>query len=159
MTDDEIKAARALCDAATPAPWRISPAAKTTDREPRIWVTVGMGNAAFIAAARELVPRLLDEVERLRAELHDVLAERDAIQSIATQLERELSGKTKLLDANTDAYAYLKSLLARYEPVIAAARYWAECDGGMDATDIRDEAEGRLYDAVDALNADEGEGR
>ena len=40
----------------------------------------------------------------VRAELHEVLAERDALQSMATQMGRESSGKTKLLETNTDAY-------------------------------------------------------
>lgn len=47
MTDEELKAAKALADAATSGPWV---------------------DAAFIVASLTLVPKLLDEVERLRAE-------------------------------------------------------------------------------------------
>jgi hypothetical protein len=90
MTDIDIAAARALCDAATPGPWvggweGQSFVVRATDGSEvtRQTFAVGFGedwasdafrddcdnaDAAFIAAARDLVPALLDEVERLRGE-------------------------------------------------------------------------------------------
>ena len=85
ITDDEIKAARALCEAATPGPWtarfdeyvigdnvsaRVSirnDDGAWVDSERTIVNESMRGDAAFIAASRTLVPRLLDEVERLKA--------------------------------------------------------------------------------------------
>lgn len=85
LTDDEIKAARELEQAATPGPW------ETADRHRTVGIfvwrrgedqpggTPGSGyvrvarnvasapDAAFIAAARTLVPRLLAEVTERRA--------------------------------------------------------------------------------------------
>lgn len=77
ITDDELKAARALCDAAVEGPWD-----RLEGDESNIVDANGMHvcrtmepskgdpdhEAAFIAASRTLVPRLLDEVERLKTE-------------------------------------------------------------------------------------------
>lgn len=111
MTDDELSAARALCDAATSGPWtsdldmfdenegivacvmdgEISTIIKiATDlripnsnpwtaedsrRRDAAWELAREGqevrDAAFIAASRTLVPKLLDEVTRLRALLQE----------------------------------------------------------------------------------------
>lgn len=84
MTDDEIKRAKELCEAATAGPWR---AANGTGSASVVCEAVGVhcaiyinvrtcevdecvrrwqADARFIAAARTLVPRLIAEVERLR---------------------------------------------------------------------------------------------
>ena len=91
ITDDEIKAARALCEAATPGPWtarfdeyvigdnvsaRVSirnDDGAWVDSERTIVNESMRGDAAFIAASRTLVPRLLDEVERLKAALAEAV--------------------------------------------------------------------------------------
>ena len=73
FTDDEIKAARALCDAATPGPWIEQP-------HPGIQISaiggvscddgcIGWSDAAFIAAARTLLPAALDALEEERAQV------------------------------------------------------------------------------------------
>jgi hypothetical protein len=80
ITDEQLAQWRALVDAATPGPW-----SEREDSEAPAWRVIwsddysGLDvarvvpwmthvefNAAFIAAAREAVPALLDEVERLR---------------------------------------------------------------------------------------------
>jgi hypothetical protein len=76
MTDIDYDAARALCDAATPGPWQI---ARYSHGGARIYREDGAcrdlvadayreGDREFLFAARDLVPALLDEVERLRGE-------------------------------------------------------------------------------------------
>ena len=78
MDDDQIKAARALCEAATSGPWSAEDG--TADRAPTINGPARPGvagfpvpmrvasnqDAAFIAAARTLLPAALDEIEKAR---------------------------------------------------------------------------------------------
>ena len=76
MTQQELDALKALADAATPDRWEIWSAATGADyivRVPRgknyyavIATDCTYSNAAFIAAAREAVPALIAEVERLQ---------------------------------------------------------------------------------------------
>ncbi len=85
MIDDELKAIRMRCDAATPGPWEVGEGAKeqaATLRAQPILATTGRpqgkpvdvilpfgraySDARFCAAARTDVPQLLGEVERLR---------------------------------------------------------------------------------------------
>lgn len=98
MTNEELEAIKKRAEAATPGPWDAS---EDSDRSYKLdapkdaqyWVTIASGNtlvvswwqqyaddsgtvlkladAAFIAAARTDVPRLLAEVERLRALVGD----------------------------------------------------------------------------------------
>lgn len=95
LTDEELKAARALVEAATPGEWNVQEWRHWADPSKRNFTvqytatdrfnegakfalaTVELygysetgsteANAAFIAASRTLVPKLLDEVERLQA--------------------------------------------------------------------------------------------
>jgi len=76
-TDDELARWRAETDAATPGEWKVVPTREGTIN----WYDVRINgrdvcgdymtgpDAAFIAGAREAMPRLLAEVARLRAEL------------------------------------------------------------------------------------------
>jgi hypothetical protein len=87
MTDDEINHLRGLCNAATPGPWICSDggcvksASVTREKKKGEAMTqvalaieapideetrVEPHNARFIAAAREALPRLIDEVQFLR---------------------------------------------------------------------------------------------
>lgn len=95
LTESDLNAIEARCEAATAGPWRMSPASAASDKPARVTtsqmvrgyardrrdigivceITDGAGrfddqldaDANFIAAAREDVPRLVAEVRRLRA--------------------------------------------------------------------------------------------
>jgi hypothetical protein len=74
MTAPDLDAIRARAEAATPGPWERSGSlvqAGRRARRARVGQTWGLAwkqDAEFIAHAREDVPALLDEVERLRGE-------------------------------------------------------------------------------------------
>lgn len=83
LTDRDIRAIRARCDAATKAPWESFVEGRDhnggdsfirtgglDDSSPDLYVAGGTTqDQDFIAHARQDVPRLLAEVERLRAAL------------------------------------------------------------------------------------------
>lgn len=88
MTPFDVRAARALCDAATKGPWyasvapideRVSDIDYVVETDDLLISGVYSGgphddllaqpDAEFIAAARTLLPAALDEIERLRAAL------------------------------------------------------------------------------------------
>lgn len=75
MTEAELAEIKARADAATPGPWRFKQGNGTAawfirgEKESRleIHVIVDPGDdARFIASARTDIPKLLDEIERLR---------------------------------------------------------------------------------------------
>ena len=119
ITDDEIKAARALCDAATPGPWKHvrGPAARDvlydangrellfTSNEYYARADLEENDAAFIAAARTLVPRLLDEVERLRTALAEAV-------DIANDQVRQRTNLAAAVEGDAWRMAALRSALA-----------------------------------------------
>jgi hypothetical protein len=77
----DLEAIRRRADAATPGPWQRSLNilwGKILDIEPEIAFCTTVNDTEFIAHAREDVPALLDEVERLTGQLADVTRERDA---------------------------------------------------------------------------------
>jgi len=107
MTDDELKAARALCDAATPGPWAVSndPFSNMVVDTDGTWVAdVGIAprDAAFIAAARALVPALIDEVERLRT-VTELRGDRDYVAADRDRLRAALTEALNRLDAHVGA--------------------------------------------------------
>ncbi len=79
MKEDELQALRALCEKAHPGPWRLHGDGfvwAEFDKDKGACSTVGSGegivgemyekdDAAFVAAARDAVPKLIAEVERL----------------------------------------------------------------------------------------------
>lgn len=81
MTDSELAAIKAKCDAATPGPWDwdtsdsgetlVYAVAKPDENiaECNEYSAFSHPNADFIVSARKNVPRLVAEVERLRADL------------------------------------------------------------------------------------------
>lgn len=82
MTDEELKAIEERAAHLLPGPWRLEPAEFRPTRGGRIVDAYGTCvagfesgaepnwvDATFMTAAREDVPRLLEEVRRLRAEL------------------------------------------------------------------------------------------
>jgi len=101
MTETDLAAIRARCEAATPGPWKVVKASRLTDRWGAVWGHVGVetdfqcnrsdqaifysqghcspANAAFIAHAREDIPALLAaldardaEIARLKKELKSI---------------------------------------------------------------------------------------
>lgn len=121
MTDDELEAIRMRCDAATPGPWEVGEDEKeqaATLRARPVLATTGSpqggpvdviipfgraySDARFCATARIDVPRLLDEVDRLRGLIsHDTAwrskwegelgAERDQLQAEVARLTEEVA--------------------------------------------------------------------
>ena len=72
LTPEQLQQWRALAERATPGPWRngadpshFDAPEVTDDKTFSYWITKD-ADAAFVAAAREAVPQLLHEVERLR---------------------------------------------------------------------------------------------
>ena len=85
ITPSRIAELRKLADEATPGPWSWVPAEDddlydwlsaptdelmmhSIDSDEGSWIAVEERNALFIAACREAVPALLDEIERLQTE-------------------------------------------------------------------------------------------
>lgn len=77
MTEDELAAIEALASAAQAGPWTMGPGPHfeidTAEGRPLLasWF---FADAAFVASAREDVPRLVSEVRRLRALLESEFA-------------------------------------------------------------------------------------
>lgn len=101
----DLAALRKLAAAATPAPWQID-TGRYEDmdgdddvsfaRGPMVhrpvqgdWITQSMRDATFISAARDAVPALIAEVERLRAENVELAADVAGHRERATTYERE----------------------------------------------------------------------
>lgn len=125
MTRDQLDAIRARVEAATPGPWEPSSDTLTWIHVEAHGLTVAEcrtylnrqhtdaqndANAAFIAKAREDVPALLAEVERLTAEIKD--AESDA-ELAETQLDEivELVGE----GGDGSAFGSVESMLADFK--------------------------------------------
>lgn len=132
LTPDELKQARELCEAATRGDWHAGDCIQPrvilyavpkhrpllTDDTITLGHTYcdidgqGRANMKFIAAARSLVPRLLDEVERLRAEvdrqrgwiagldagLADASIAKQTAEAIAAFVDSEVTGAGQMLD-------------------------------------------------------------
>lgn len=95
MTPEQLAALKALADAATPGPW------EEVAESGEWWITgpdiyndavmttnaseISQADADFICAAREAVPALLAEVERLRADNADLRA---ALSALTADMER-----------------------------------------------------------------------
>ena len=107
VTPEELKRLRELCDAATGGEWQryghigsgslarvraIVGKCERTHREMFQDVPSDGNDAAFIAAARTALPALLDEVERLKAELAKV---REVIDA---RIGREINSTEDLHD-------------------------------------------------------------
>lgn len=93
LTDAELSAIDARANAATPGPWAAEPyqlppgrtrAGSPQGRVHADWFPIAahvfLCDGAFIAAAREDVPRLLAEVQRLRARAEAAEQEREALR-------------------------------------------------------------------------------
>lgn len=104
MTPDEIAKLRALAGAATPWPWFVG---RMPD-DPRPVVMAGRGrvivfdtaegDTIYIAAACNAVPRLCDDVERLRAAVERLTRELREARRVAAEIYH-------FIDADRDAKA------------------------------------------------------
>lgn len=97
MTEDELTAAEALCDGATPRPWSVMEHADWNvlcETGRRVVIASGndlrdlgnpedRNNAAFIAAARTLLPQALAEVRRLQGQLGRTRQQRNLTEEAA----------------------------------------------------------------------------
>jgi hypothetical protein len=70
ITQDELIRLKALCARATPGPWEVRGSTYVGNGEKMIAEIIfgRIGDPEFIAAAREALPALIEEVERLTAE-------------------------------------------------------------------------------------------
>ena len=116
MTQAELDALKTLADVATPDRWEIWSAATGADyivRVPRgknyyavIATDCTYSNAAFIAAAREAVPALIAEVERLQVAWsaeHDAYIRADEQARMAKRDADELRGEVRELQNRLSA--------------------------------------------------------
>ena len=74
MTEQELAEIRQRANAATPGPWSMKQDGAEfyiADRNGR-WLDVTLSDAIFISHARQDIPALLAEVERLRADIEHV---------------------------------------------------------------------------------------
>jgi hypothetical protein len=124
MTNDELAEARRLCDAATPGPWNkcyapdTNTPAAVSDRDFEYIARTDIfsihsddsciANAAFIAAARSLIPALLAHVERLTKERDALAARRDELLTAMVRVTNE----TPFADEAKDALAQRGKLIA-----------------------------------------------
>jgi hypothetical protein len=97
---DDLAKLRALCAAASPAPWRNGAdpshfdAPEVTDDKTFSYYITTDADAAFVAAARSALPQLLDEVERLREST-------ECLEGARSDLARQLAAMTDARDEMT----------------------------------------------------------
>ncbi len=150
MTID-LQAIKALADAATPGPW------EEVAESGEWWITgpdiengfvinttrgITQANADFIAAAREAVPALLAEVERLTAEVGEMDALADEMTSRIEYMGTDLSVAKSQRDEARREVERLTALLSDYASKVAklimerndlAAKWSAEHDAAVRA--------------------------
>jgi hypothetical protein len=142
-TDDELAHWRALADAATPGPWEhlALPEGDIRWHDVRAEGRDICGDymtgpdAAFIAGAREAIPRLLDEVARLRAMTLAVSVDRDTIEVERDDARREAETLRSQLEGARDLHALMMHEIHEAAGVrpdgLAAILAWIE--GARDA--------------------------
>jgi hypothetical protein len=153
MTDEELRAAKALCDAATRGPWQwceeygsvalrsltVGPYQSVAIAEPcgtqNSSVLLDDADAQFIAASRSLVPRLIAEVERLRADV-DARTPTVHVNGIRSQRDEALA------------------VVERMTPVYESAKVWRDTWRHRRPFGT-EEAAVALVDAVDDAEAKE----
>jgi hypothetical protein len=109
MTDEELREARKLCEAATPGPWRpVAGRTGVVSAHDDWWVCsvnriTPVLDVEFIAAARTLVPRLLAEVERLDRSETQLIEERDFRETQINDIADALGDESEWSSCNDRA--------------------------------------------------------
>lgn len=142
MTADDLKAARDLVDAAIVAPWSVEEHHSRPNGPDECTVLDGNGfwvaevgadpkSAAFIAASRTLVPRLLDEVTRLTQDNADCRATlTEVTEQLAAIRERSLlTSKSFMGDVDRLQRQLAKAEQERDEARLSLAGIEGERDG------------------------------
>ncbi len=144
----DLKHLRTLCTAATPGPWGYRPGKLVCDDDGGAYTLIAESpcphsptksarraawdnDARFIAAARTAIPELLDEIERLRQSLGNLLAviHRDGGHYTA------MHGREK---AVRDAHLIWASLIGDNERLRAALKPFAEDVEAWDGYSVAD---------------------
>ena len=103
MTKNELERINAICAAATPGPWANPGGSVVVDKDgnavcdclPRIaGYARAATNALLIATARNLLPELVDEIERLNKDLGELSEENERL-AVALKLAQALRADRK----------------------------------------------------------------
>ncbi len=110
LTSERLAEWRKLADAATEGPWYASWADAERDESVKdyspVFAQYEQQEAEFIVAAREAVPALLDEVERLRVELEGETAAADRMKALAEAVSDE---QGRIADERDEALAKIEA--------------------------------------------------
>jgi uncharacterized small protein (DUF1192 family) len=102
MTREQLDAIRARVEAATPGPWKAERWCSNNPSVAEAWGLNGMrtfADAVFCGHAREDVPALLAEVERLTAEVESKTGQNVALMGMNGRLQQEVERLTAERDA------------------------------------------------------------
>lgn len=149
MSNYTLEQIRELCERATPGPWHPASVAAWNVLDDagcrvafcELTFQISAGDAAFIAASREIIPQLLAEVERLTKWVDDAgtalsvarmnslansdkrkeaEAERDALAKRVETLEKKLKAVSQIMD---DMYEDISA-----DSYYRGQRYWKRID-------------------------------
>lgn len=124
MTPEDLDSLRVLAVMATPGPWWVhtrlgavmaiaaTPVPVLDDNGAHCPLDISRGDAEFIAAAREAVPALLDEVDDLRYDLQEAKAR-------VRELEEQLAAAKRAEAGGEDLKRRIEELL---RPAVAGIR-------------------------------------
>lgn len=139
MTRDQLDAIRARVKAATPGPWRASRWPSNNPGITEAWGLSGMvtfADATFCGHAREDVPALLAEVERLKVEVERLTAELDmedgnlqvAVQRLTTEVVAKTKQNVALIGQNGRLQQEVERLTAERDELIRWREGWLAVD-------------------------------
>lgn len=134
MTPERIAEIRRLAEAATKGPWTAKEPAFAPGIKARVFgptykgkfegqETMAVPDADFIAAAREAVPELLDDVDRLEARVKE-LSNPATWRATINRLESAELAALAELDERIAENAALKARVEKLEEVRKAAMAW-----------------------------------
>lgn len=118
MTTDEIKQARAVCEAATPGPWAVETRHPSDPRRivgpagESIAYPVSPKHAAFIAAARTGWPAALDALEDAESRAKAWKAQAEGMAEVAKEAKQSRAREAQVERELREAVGLLRMLLA-----------------------------------------------